>query len=142
MGIKGAIIGGLLGGGITILSSMLGQETLDTTKMKEDVKKFFTEGKFLKMVTPSASAAVLALVGAKAFMAAGPPGIMAGIMLGGSMGLLAGLVAQTVSYKDNDKVSMSQAFFRALSDPPGLIPQPSRIIRIQGFFCIYKKGIC
>lgn len=114
LGIKGAIVGGLLGGALVGLSIMLGQDKLDSKALL----KYFEDGEFRKHIDPTNSMFVGAVIGAAGgAKVLGPSGIIAGALLGGAAGLIAGMMNQVQLKTDKGKKSLSQAFFAALTDP-------------------------
>lgn len=114
LGIKGAIVGGLLGGALVGLSSMLGQDKLDSKALL----KYFEDGEFRKHLDPTNSMFVGAVIGAAGgAKVLGPSGVIAGALLGGAAGLIVGMMNQVQLKTEKGKKSLSQAFFAALTDP-------------------------
>ena len=117
LGIKGAIIGGLLGGALVGISDALGQEKLDSAAVYEKVVDYFKGGDFRKSINPTNSMFVGGILGmVAAGKTFGPKAILAGALLGGAAGVIAGVMNQVMLKKDPGE-SLSKAFFDALMDP-------------------------
>ncbi len=121
LGPKGAIAGGLLAGALVGISTMMGQDKLDSNKIYEAFKKYFTDGSFKKDIGgPAVGAGVGAMLGALIGSGVGPQGMIAGAVIGGAIGGIGGMINTIWNNYDEQKgnKSISDAFFKALKDNP------------------------
>ena len=121
LGPKGAIVGGLLGGALIGISGALGQEKLDSNKIYEQFKKYFTGGDFAKDIGgPGTGMFVGAMIGGLIGSGVGPQGLIAGAVIGGAIGGIGGMINSIWDNYDEQKgqKSIIKAFVDTLKKHP------------------------